>query len=345
MAVSLKLANVWRVIKDVDLKAIRASVDARFDFWIVSDDVELARQLGALFSPGDRDAVHPWIATLAARDVTVGAVEPSVAILVSRHADLSADLARVRSAMASHRVPTIAVIVGDRSGTADVPRRDESARVAVPRLDEVTRPAVADAVLANMPIDLRMAVARQLPALRLGVMNAVIDDTARANASYALTTGLAEAIPVLTAPMNIGDMIILTKNQLLMSYRIALMSGRDGEPRALMTEILGVLGGGLLFRQAARQLVGLIPVLGLLPKIAIAYGGTWAIGKAMLLWATEGREVTVDVVRTYSQEGLMRGREVATTLMEKAREAPSAHRGRWDRLRQLVPGLGRRRER
>lgn len=342
MAASLKLANVWRVIKDVDLRAIRESIDARFDFWIVADDPALARRLGALISPGDDESVHPWIATLGPDEVSAGGVEPTVAILVSRHADLSPALARVRHDLAARRVPTVAVIVGDRSGTADVPRRDEAARVAVPRLDEVTRPVVADAVLANMPLDQRTAVARQLPALRLAVMNAVIDDTARANASYALTTGLAEAIPVLTAPLNIGDMIILTKNQLLMSYRIALMSGRDGDPRSLMAEILGVLGGGLLFRQAARQLVGLIPVLGLLPKIAIAYGGTWAIGKAMMLWATEGREVTVDVVRSYSQEGLARGRQVASTMMEKARETPVTHRGRWDRLRQLVPGLGRR---
>lgn len=342
MAASLKLANVWRVMKDVDLRAIRESVDARFDFWFVSDDVALARELGALVSPGDAEAIHPWIATLAPSDAKPGAVTPTVAVLVSRHADLSSGLARVRGDMAAHRVPVVAVIVGDRSGTADVPRQDEAARVAVPRLDEVTRPAIADVILADMPLDLRMAVARQLPVLRIPVMNAVIDDTARANASFALTTGLAEAIPVLTAPLNIGDMIILTKNQLLMSYRIALMSGRDGEPRSLMAEIVGVLGGGLLFRQAARQLVGLIPVLGLLPKIAIAYGGTWAIGKAMLLWATEGREVTVDVVRGYSQEGLSRGRQVATTMMEKAREVPGAHRGRWERLRQLVPGLGRR---
>ena len=46
--------------------------------------------------------------------------------------------------------------------------------------------------------------------------------------------------------------------------------GRDEEPRAMMTEIIGVLGGGVLFRQIARQMVGLIPIAGLLPKVAIA---------------------------------------------------------------------------
>ena len=99
---------------------------------------------------------------------------------------------------------------------------------------------------------------------------------------------------MLTAPLNLGDMVVLTKNQLMMCYRLALAAGRDDEPRAMMTEIIGVLGSGVLFRQAARQLVGLIPIAGLLPKVAISYAGTYAIGKAMVAWTTEGKQVTVD---------------------------------------------------
>jgi len=45
--------------------------------------------------------------------------------------------------------------------------------------------------------------------------------------------------------MNLGDIVILTKNQLVMSYKIALVAGKSGTPRHLIGEILGVLGGGL----------------------------------------------------------------------------------------------------
>jgi hypothetical protein len=45
-----------------------------------------------------------------------------------------------------------------------------------------------------------------------------------------------------------------------------------------------MLGGGLVFRQLARQLVGLIPVVGIVPKVAVAYGGTCMIGRAVVLW-------------------------------------------------------------
>jgi uncharacterized protein (DUF697 family) len=75
-----------------------------------------------------------------------------------------------------------------------------------------------------------------------------------------------------------------------------------------------VLGGGLLFRQAARQLVGLLPVIGLVPKVAVAYGGTWAIGRAVVLWATGGGAVTRARLRELSREGLARGREVARSF-------------------------------
>ena len=88
-----------------------------------------------------------------------------------------------------------------------------------------------------------------------------------------------------------------------------LASGRDGDPRTLIAELLAVLGGGFLFRQLARQLVGLIPVAGIVPKVAIAYGGTWAIGRAVVLWLTEGRAVTSDLVRSLAIEGLVRGRD------------------------------------
>jgi uncharacterized protein (DUF697 family) len=174
--------------------------------------------------------------------------------------------------------------------------------------------------------------------LRTAFFTRLIDRTARANASFALTTGLAETIPVLTAPLNLGDMVVLTKNQLMMCYRIALMAGRDDEPKAMMSEIIGVLGSGVLFRQVARQLVGLIPIAGLLPKVAIAYAGTYAIGRAMVGWTTEGRQITVDTVSSYTREGLVRGRALAEHLVEEAGAATGSVTRRFERFRRFLPG-------
>jgi uncharacterized protein (DUF697 family) len=135
---------------------------------------------------------------------------------------------------------------------------------------------------------MRLAFARHLITLREPLFTELIEETATTNALYALTTGLAEAVPVLDVPLNLADIVVLTKNQLVMSYRIALASGKKGTPRDLVGEVLGVIGGGFLFRQGARQLVGLIPVAGIVPKVAVAYAGTLAIGKAVVTWAAYG---------------------------------------------------------
>jgi len=52
--------------------------------------------------------------------------------------------------------------------------------------------------------------------------------------------------------------------------------------------MLGGIGSGFLFRQGARQLVGLIPVAGIVPRVAVAYAGTLAIGKTVVAWTTYG---------------------------------------------------------
>jgi uncharacterized protein (DUF697 family) len=213
------------------------------------------------------------------------------------------------------------VVLGHTGAAAAARGADEHARVAIAALDTNGLAAIASTILSVFPDDQRLAVGRQLPALRPALFDDLIQETAQANASFAFTTGLAETVPVLTAPLNVGDIVVLTKNQLMLGYRIVLASGRTGEPRKLIGEIVGVLGGGLLFRQIARQLVGLIPVAGLVPKVAIAYTGTWAIGRAIAAWANEGRAITGDLVRTYSSEAAARGRAFAERLVGEARES------------------------
>jgi hypothetical protein len=61
--------------------------------------------------------------------------------------------------------------------------------------------------------------------------------------------------------------------------------------------------------------VGIVPVAGLPLKVAVAYSGTWAIGRAMAIWVTEGRRVTSDAMRGLTIEGLDRGRAVARRLL------------------------------
>jgi uncharacterized protein (DUF697 family) len=322
MTGTTRLAGVWRTVREVDLHAIRDSAERDFVLLVLADQREDAERIRRLIGArGDNEETDASVLTAPADlDIIAFPVKPAAVVCVSRAPRLSEPLSRARQAMKSRDVPVLALTIDPATSGA---RRRTSAGLAVPALDESTIEPLGDALVALLDPDERVAVARRLPALRPAVFHALMDETARANASFAFTTGLAETVPVLSAPLNIGDIIVLTKNQLVMGYKMALAAGRDGEPRHLISEILGVLGGGLLFRQIARELVGLVPIIGLLPKVAIAYGGTWTIGRVLVTWLTEGRTLTSEALRSLRTEGLARGREIGRRILEARKREPS----------------------
>jgi uncharacterized protein (DUF697 family) len=328
MASTLTLARVWRILKEVDLEGIRREAERRLQVLVVGEDTTDADAVAVRLAEGGGDPTL-WLtaidAPLLAPPAATGAggreavVDgPDLVIAVLRGAGQSDAMRAARQLWASRHVPLLSVVIGSGESPGRVTASRHAARVAIDRLDEDGFATVVDGVFAIVEPDRRVALARQCPALRQQVFGAIIEDTARANAGYAFSTGLAEIVPVLDIPLNIGDMIVLSKNQLMMSYRIALAAGKTGEPRDLVAEIVGVLGGGLLFRQLARQLVGLVPVIGLVPKVAVAYGGTWAIGKAVTVWATGGGRLTATRLRQLSRDGLARGRQVARAMKKGA---------------------------
>ena len=150
-------------------------------------------------------------------------------------------------------------------------------------------------------------------------MRALIDETARANALYTASTGLAAVVPVLNVPLGVADIFVLTKNQLVMAYKLALAGGKGGKPQDVMGEIVSVLGGGFFFRQIARELVGFVPVVGILPNIAVSYAGTWLIGQSVQLWVLEGKKLNVSEMRRFYDAALEGGRALAGAVLERAR--------------------------
>ena len=317
----LKLPHLWRTLKEADLAGIRRDAERRFEVLVVSADGSEAAALAELMTGAGR--AHPWL-TVSTPEEAGARSEPAgldAAILVSGAEDLAPQLLAAGEWLRQAGVPVVSVVHGVSTATGAIARTGEAARVAVPALDAAGLPAIAEAVAAAFDPALRLALARQLPPLRAAIVAALIDETAKANATYALTTGLAEVVPVLDVPLNLADMVVLTKNQLVMSYKIALACGKKGTSRELMGEVVGVIGSGFLFRQAARQLVGLIPVVGIVPKVAMAYAGTWAVGRAVAAWACEGRRVTPAAVRRFYREAWDRGKSVARAMADQAKRA------------------------
>ncbi len=164
-----------------------------------------------------------------------------------------------------------------------------------------------------------LAWARAYPGLRPQVAQQLIQDTCLTNASYALGTGVAELVPVLTLPFAIADMIILTKNQLVMAYKIAMIMGETGTLRDLLPKLASVVGAGFMWRQIARELVGLLP-LGLVLKVAIAYAGTYATGRAIYHWYADGEKLNPQELKALFQEGIRRSQVVAAQMVARVRK-------------------------
>jgi len=172
------------------------------------------------------------------------------------------------------------------------------------------------AVLRLMP-DLHLALGRQFPLFRQAVAHQFIGEASFANATYAFSTGLAEIVPVLDLPLNLTDMVILTKSQALLVYRLGLLVGFSLRWQDYITEFGSVIGGGFLWRQLARQLIGLIPMWGIFPKVAIAYAGTFVVGQAVLQWYLTGRQLTRKQLNALYSQALERGKQNAKSLLAR----------------------------
>jgi uncharacterized protein (DUF697 family) len=294
----LRIPDLWRLISEADFEGIRRDAERPFQVLLVAGDFAEAELLGRLLS--GTDTRHPWLLPTTPEEARrrAGSGLLDAALILTPAADPEPALAAVRDLLIAARVPVVTVPVGLPEGPAALVRPGEAGRAAVALLAPPAVPAVSSALLAAVPAGVRLALARQLPPLR---------------------------------PALFSDLIVLTKNQLVMSYRIALAAGKRGTVRSVLGEVVSVIGGGFLFRQAGRQLIGLIPGAGVAPKVAIAYAGTHAIGRAVAAWADEGHRLSPAAVRRFYAEAWDRARAFARSIVSEARR--KATRPRWLRRR------------
>lgn len=185
-----------------------------------------------------------------------------------------------------------------------------------PQAAEFLRATFVPAVMSLLPGNL-LTLARKYPLFRSAVARELVQDTCFSNAAYAISTGLAEVVPVLDIPLNVADMVVLTKSQAFLVYKLGLALGMSTRWQDYVTEFGGVLGSGFFWRQLARMLVGLVPAWGIVPKAAVAYSGTYVVGHAVLQWYLTGRHVNREQMRQLSTQAFQRGGELAQSLIAK----------------------------
>ena len=164
------------------------------------------------------------------------------------------------------------------------------------------------------------ALGRWFPAFREQSAARVIHDTARANAQFALIANIPTVIPILGSLASVGaDLLVLTKNQLIMSIKLAAIHGRPLDDRMkLLREIAPVAGVGLGWRTLAREAASFIPLAGgTIPKVAIAYSGTFATGRALDFYFRFGKKPAKSQLRDYYQQAYATARRIIPGLKEQ----------------------------
>src|SRR6185295_1663155 len=88
---------------------------------------------------------------------------------------------------------------------------------------------------------------------------------------------------VALAPLPVADILVLTPIQMTMVATIGHFRGVKMTPDRA-AELMRVIRAGVGFREAARQLVKLVPGYGTVVSASIAFAGTVALGEAANLW-------------------------------------------------------------
>jgi len=316
-----RLTQFWSVVRELDLGSLRADFERAPRLALYGSEGSGRHTLARSLFGVEIEALGGRVLGLETPDaaaevallVVDGSVEPDIA---TRHAaqDLAAGCPLLVVLTHADEVPDaalreerrIALTVGAGVSGVCVDARDA----------EAARQRVAPELFRLAP-RLRLAVGRRAPALRARVARELIQETSRVNAEFALLTNLPAAIPLAGGIVgDAADMLVLTKNQALLVFKLAGLYGRDlHHLTALGAEIAPVVGGGFAWRSLARSVAGLLPPwVGAVPKTLIAYVGTFVVGETARFYYEHGAAPPPAVVARFRSEGARMYQQVAGRL-------------------------------
>jgi hypothetical protein len=178
--------------------------------------------------------------------------------------------------------------------------------------------------------ELEIALARNYPAFRKNVVDRIVKRTSQENALFSIVTALPNVVPsFLQLPWAVGefasDTVFLTMNQVRMAWMVAAANdhavGYDDQKVELGTIVAGAFG----WRTIARELAGKIPLGGgLIPKAAIAYAGTYVVGKGLERLHGTGKGLDRRERRELYDSAMAKGKEVAGRIAERLKTRNAA---------------------
>ncbi|GAK50299.1 GTP-binding protein HSR1-related protein [Candidatus Moduliflexus flocculans] len=113
---------------------------------------------------------------------------------------------------------------------------------------------------------------------------------------------------VAAIPIPIADIVVLTPIQIAMVTTIGYFYGIE-ITKERVVELMGTLGAGVGLREAARQLVKLIPGYGSFVSASVAFTGTVALGEAANLWFKKKMTIHAEELRAIFQNTANKAKE------------------------------------
>jgi len=309
-------STLWSIVREFNLSELREELERPVRIALVGYPSSELEVIAEHLCAGDTSSVY--VLNLPLSDSGRRSLESADLALICRPATKQLDAMERSAVEIARRLPASALLVasnGSRRGFAVTYQPDlDLATTIVLDLDrpnEVDR-RLAEGVLDLLP-DRHLALGRQAPRLRERVAERLIRETSKANAQFAAMSSLPGWIPILGSLAGNGaDLVILTKNQVLLVYKLAGIFGRDvRQARELAMEVLPVVGGAFFWRSLARSIVGLLPgPVAIGPKTAVAYAGTAVVGEIAHRYFRDGVPLSPEAMQDVQRRALARLRRV-----------------------------------
>jgi len=306
------IAQFWRLTRELDVQGLRGSFERLVSLRVLGSDSAVAQRIARLIEP------DPSLG-----EVSTGVLSESSSreradlYVVAIGGSVEPDARRALSELSVSETPLVLVQSEAASGMLVVGIPDDRIiTLAETTADDEARARLFKALVQAAP-DVMLSAGRRHPLLREPVAEQLIRETARVNAQFAAVSSLPATLPIVGGLVgDVADVIVLTKNQVLLLFKLAGLYGRDlALGRQLISEVLPIVGGAFVWRSTARALVGLLPtMLGLLPKTLVAYSGTYVVGQMARYYFRYGHKPPPEMVRDLRAESLRLARETLSRL-------------------------------
>jgi hypothetical protein len=252
------ISSVWNNIKEIDLKPIRETATRPIRIAIVGEPGSgrhtLAEQMRT-------DPVRPDIHTQSAilfpvldETLVVPNADLIIVIVDGTRTDFSHEQMLVKTWNDAGK--NVLVIINkldllERNIINDTLEVWQADKVLFGSVNDTTylQHEFIPAVLELLPQQ-HLSLGRHFPLFRVPIGRQLINDTCFSNAAYSFSTGLAEIVPVMTIPLTVTDMVILTKSQAFLAYKLGLLVGFSTNWQDYLTEFGGVIGGGFVWNKS-----------------------------------------------------------------------------------------------